>query len=77
MRILLFLQVGDRTQQKTEALRATLQELSDNLLRAEKEAPDLQVNITSFDKNLFRRTTIRTTGNDGTMSQDDIDALFN
>jgi len=40
MRILPFLQVGDRTQQKTEALRATLQELSDNLLRTEKEAPD-------------------------------------
>ena len=39
MRILLFLQVGDRTQQKTEGLRATLQELSDNLLGAEKEAP--------------------------------------
>ena len=66
MRILPFLQVGDRTQQKTEALRATLQELSDNLLRAEKEAPDLQVNITSFDKNLLPQ-------DDG----DDIDALFN
>ena len=61
MRILPFLQVGDRTQQKTEALRATLQELSDNLLRAEKEAPDLQVNITSFDKNLLPQDTGTTT----------------
>ena len=74
MRILLFLQVGDRTQQKTEALRATLQELSDNLLRAEKEAPDLQVNITSFDKNLLPQDD---GDDDGTMSLDDIDALFN
>ena len=78
MRILPFLQVGDRTQQKTEALRATLQELSDNLLRAEKEAPDLQVNITSFDKNLLPQDDDSDDGgNEGAMSQDDIDALFN
>ncbi len=79
MRILLFLQVGDRTQQKTEALRATLQELSDNLLGAEKEAPDLQVSITSFDKNLLPQDDEESDDedDDGTMSQDDIDALFN
>ena len=71
MRILLFLQVSDRAQQKTEALRAMLQELSDNLLGAEKKALDLQVNITRFDKNLLPQD------DDGTMSQDDIDALFN
>jgi uncharacterized protein involved in exopolysaccharide biosynthesis len=63
MRILLFLQVSDRAQQKTEALRTMLQELSDNLFGAEKEALYLQVNITSFDKNL--------------LPHDDIDALFN
>jgi hypothetical protein len=79
MRILLFLQVSDRAQQKTEALRAMLQELSDNLLGAEKEALDLQVNITSFDKNLLPQDDDESDDgdDDGTMSQDDIDALFN
>ena len=45
MRVLLHSQVGDRTQQKTEALRATLQELSDRLLGAEEDAPDLRVSL--------------------------------
>lgn len=78
MRILLFLQVGDRTQQKTEALRATLQELSDNLLGTEQEAPDLQVSVASFDENILPQDEQDEgeTG-EGPMSQDDIDALFN
>lgn len=81
MRILLFLQVSDRAQQKTEALRAILQELSDNLLGAEEEALDLQVNLTSFDKHLLPQDDDESDdgddGDDDTMSQDDIDALFN
>ena len=46
MQILLFLHVGDRTQQKTEALSVALQELSDHLFGTGKEAPDFQVNVT-------------------------------
>ena len=77
MQILLFLQVGDRTQQKTEALRAALQELSDHLLGTGKKATDLQVNMTSFDKNLLPPDAQNgQTGDDDTMSQDDIDTLF-
>ena len=80
MQILLFLQVGDRTQQKTEALRAALQELSDHLFGTDKEAPDLQVNMTSFDKNLLppdaQHAQNGQTVDDDTMSQDDIDTLF-
>ena len=77
MRILLYLQVGDRTQQKTEALRATLQELSDSLLGADKEAPDLRVSITSFDENILPEAEQdESEKTDASMSQDDIDALF-
>ena len=77
MQILLFLQVGDRTQQKTEALRAALQELSDHLLGTGKKATDLQVNMTSFDKNLLPPDLQNgQIGDDDTMSQDDIDTLF-
>ncbi len=75
MRILLFLQVGDRTGQKSEALRATLQEMSDRLLGEHQEAPDLQVNTLSFDENILPAEN--RDGQDRTsMSQDDIDALF-
>ena len=77
MRILLYLQVDDRTQQKTEALRATLQQLSDSLLGAEKEAPDLQVNVTSFDENILPEDEQdKDQTEDNPLSQDDIDALF-
>lgn len=74
MHILLFLQVGDRTGQKSEALRAALQELSDRLLGEHKEAPDLQVNISSFDENILPEEN--DDGRGESMSQDDIDALF-
>ena len=57
MQILLFLQVGERSQQRTEALRAALLELPDHLFGTDKEAPDLQVNMTSFDKNLLPAET--------------------
>ncbi len=77
MRILLFLQVGDRAQQKSEALRAALQEMSDRLLGKEKEAPDLKVNISSFDENILPNDEQdQEASTDATMSQDDIDALF-
>ena len=75
MRVLLFLQVGDRTGQKSEALRATLQEMSDRLLGEQKEAPDLQVNISSFDENILPEESGDEKGGES-MSQDDIDALF-
>ena len=75
MRVLLFLQVGDRTGQKSEALRATLQEMSDRLLGEEKEAPDLQVKISSFDENILPEESGDGKGGES-MSQDDIDALF-
>jgi len=77
MQILLFLQMGDRSQQRTEALRAALLELPDHLFGTDKEAPDLQVNMTSFDKNLLPPCAQNGhTGDDDTMSQDDIDTLF-
>ena len=77
MRVLLCLQVGDRTQQKTEALRATLQEPSDRLLGAEEDAPDLRVSISSFDENILPEDERDDGGkDDSAMSQDDIDALF-
>ncbi len=77
MQILLFLQVGERSQQRTEALRAALLELPDHLFGTDKEAPDLQVNMTSFDKNLLPPDAQNgQTGDDDTMSQDDIDTLF-
>ncbi len=75
MQALLFLQVGDRITQKSEALRAALQELSDYLLGADVEAPDLNVNVSSFDENILPAKS----GDDrdkNAMSQDDIDALF-
>ncbi|MFT5377057.1 MAG: chemotaxis protein methyltransferase CheR [Candidatus Latescibacterota bacterium] len=76
MRILLFLQVGDRAGQKSEALRAILQEMSDRLLGEQKEAPDLKVDTLSFDENILPEES-GSAGQDGeSMSQDDIDALF-
>lgn len=78
-RILLYLQVGDRAQQKMEAVRALLQELSDHLFGAEKEAPDLRVKTTAFDKNILANAQEdkgATDSADESMSQDEIDALF-
>jgi|GEM_PF-238702 len=76
MRILLFLQVGDRAGQKSEALRATLQEISDRLLGEQEEAPDLKVDILSFDENILPTESAGDGQDNESMSQDDIDALF-
>ena len=80
VRIMMFLQVGDRAHQKIEALRGILQELSDRLLGSEKEAPDLQVQTSSYDEKLLpasaEKKETASAQEDETMSQDDIDALF-
>ena len=75
MRAMLFLQVGDRITQKSEALRAALQELSDYLMGDDAEAPDLNVSISSFDENILPAKSDEER-DENAMSQDDIDALF-
>lgn len=75
MQVLLFLQVGDRIAQKSEALRAGLQELSNCLLGEGESAPDLDVSMASFNENILSNNSANG-GDDGHMSQDDIDALF-
>lgn len=75
MQVLLFLQVGDRIAQKSEALRAALQELSNCLLGDGENAPDLDVSTASFNENILANDSA-SEGEDGHMSQDDIDALF-
>jgi len=75
MRAMLFLQVGDRITQKSEALRAALQELSDYLIGDDAEAPDLNVSISSFDENILPAKSDEER-DENAMSQDDIDALF-
>jgi chemotaxis protein methyltransferase CheR len=81
-RILLFLQVGDRAHQKIESLRATVQELSDRLLEGDREAPDLRVATEAFDENILSEHVNSQSASedasvgDASMSQDDIDALF-
>jgi hypothetical protein len=74
-RILQWLEVGDRTGQKVEATRAYLQELSDRLLGADQEAPDLRVNTGAFDHTILP-TEAEAEEHQGAMSQDDIDKLF-
>ena len=76
--ILLFLQVGDRGQQKMEALRGVLQELSDRLLGRQQEAPDLQVRTETFDTSILPEDADQDgKPDDEILSQEDIDALFN
>jgi chemotaxis protein methyltransferase CheR len=72
-RILLFLQVGDRGHQKMEALRGLVQELSDRMMDGTREAPDLQVSTSAFDTRILDEGAER---EDESLSQDDIDALF-
>ena len=74
-RILQWLEVGDRTGQKVEAMRAHLQELSDRLFGADREAPDLRVNTGSFDHSILP-TESEAAKHQGAMSQDEIDQLF-
>jgi hypothetical protein len=76
-RMLVYLQVADRSEQKLEALRALLQELSDRLLGTAAEAPDLGVRTTSFDPAMLRSGEQDDDADDSeAMSQDDIDTLF-
>ena len=49
--------------------------MCDRLLGEQKEAPDLQVNISSFDENILPEESGDEKGGES-MSQDDIDALF-
>lgn len=76
-RILLFLQVGDRGHQKMEALRGLVQELSDRTMGGAREAPDLQVSTSTFDTRILDESADPEEGRkDESLSQDDIDALF-
>ena len=75
MQVLLFFQVGDRIAQKSEALRAALQDLSNCLLGEGGNAPDLNVSRASFNENILSETSAKKDDDDH-MSQDDIDALF-
>jgi len=86
-RALIFLQVTDRSQQKLEALRATLQELSDRTLGGQSGAPDLRVRSMTFNTEILtapeeadetQQPEATETGEEAeALSQDDIDALFN
>ena len=77
-RILVYMQVGDRAQQKSEAMRGLLQELSDRIFGTDKEAPDLGVQTTSYDSKILADSNAEDAGvgDSEEMSQDDTDALF-
>ena len=80
-RTIVHLQVGDRGQQKVEALRALLQELTDRLYQAPDTEVDLAVNTQRFDRSILSATegveeATDISADDEEMSQDDIDALF-
>lgn len=80
--LFLYLQIGDRGQQKLEALRGLLQELSDRLFVQSEVEVDLQVRTSSYDGSILSRgeeddgVTEGGAEEDRPLSQDDIDALF-
>lgn len=79
--MLMQLQVGDRGQQKIEALRMLLQELSDTVMPEPGQSPDLQVRATAFDDTILPEEDDEADDADESeeeesMSQDDIDSLF-
>ncbi|MBT5055203.1 MAG: protein-glutamate O-methyltransferase CheR [Gemmatimonadetes bacterium] len=71
------LQVGDRGQQRVEALRALLQELIDREITPQQDPVDLGVQTSRFDPTILNEEeSMGIEGDDRHLSQDEIDALF-